>query len=159
MSSSTERPLTQFSIRYQVSIAASPDRVFEALTRDIAKWWSHVTYDPSGRPDVRVEPYVGGRFYEMQAGKERLYGIITRYEPASKLWLQGPMGIHGCVFGTIAYELEPTDDHTTVVNLSHNAIGQIDDEVAAGYRDGWRHLLDHDLREFVEAGSEAWSMR
>ena len=158
MSDSPQLPLSQVSIVHETVIAAPPERVFNALTLNIASWWSHTTYKSNGKPNLRLEPTVGGRFYESSEGKERLYCIVTRYEPASKLYLQGAMGMNGCVFGTITFDLDRSGDHATLLKLSHNVIGQIDDETAAGYRDGWRHLLDHDFKTFVETGAEAWSV-
>jgi hypothetical protein len=130
--------------------------VFDALTTHIARWWSYVTYETPTRPNLHIEPHVGGRFFEVSGHDERLYAIVTRYEPAKRLWMQGAMSLGGCVFGTITIELQARD-HSTELHLSHRMIGEVDDEALAMYRGGWKVLLDQGLRSYIETGTEAWS--
>ena len=48
-------------IEQEVQIAASTDRVFEALTDGVSGWWE--TSQLEG--EVRLDPRVGGRFEEL----------------------------------------------------------------------------------------------
>jgi DNA-binding transcriptional ArsR family regulator/uncharacterized protein YndB with AHSA1/START domain len=157
MSERTENAVRQASIEQVTEIAGAPAAVFDALTSRVANWWSHVTYESATRPDLKIEPHVGGRFVETSGDSERLYAIITRYEPGKRLWMEGAMGLGGCIFGTITFELEPRGENATEVRLSHRMIGEVDDEVAAMYRGGWKALLDENLKQYVENGTEAWS--
>lgn len=150
-------PLAQASIAHELEIGAPPERVFEALTKNIASWWSHVTYDCAGKPDLRLEAAAGGRLYETSGPNQRLYALVTRYEPCAKLWLEGAMGMEGCVLGTITFELEPKGEHSTSLAMLHSVVGQLADETVAMYRGGWSTLLDDGLKEFVESGKESWS--
>ena len=145
------------SIEQVTHIVGPPSAVFDALTSRVANWWSHVTYESPARPDLMIEPHVGGRFMERSGESERLYAIITRYEPGKRLWMQGPMGLAGCIFGTITFELEPRGENATELRLSHRMIGEVDDESAAMYRGGWKALLDEHLKQYVENGTDAWS--
>jgi DNA-binding transcriptional ArsR family regulator/uncharacterized protein YndB with AHSA1/START domain len=154
----TSNALSLTSVEHEAEIQASPARVFEALTLNIASWWSHCTYDAPGKPDLRLETSVGGRFYESSDDKQRLYATVTRYEPPSKLWLQGPMGMSGCVFGTITFDLQSKDANVTIVRLSHTVMGQIDEETASMYRGGWKSLIDDGLKSYVERGTEVWAV-
>jgi len=140
----------------EVSFAASPERVFEALTKNVARWWSHITYDHDGRPDLRIEPAAGGRFVEIRGKSERLYGIVTRFEPPSLLCIQGPMGMGGCILGTIVFEIAAIEGGAKLT-LSHTVMGVYDQNTVEMYRGGWRSLLTENLREFVEHGTEVWS--
>jgi DNA-binding transcriptional ArsR family regulator/uncharacterized protein YndB with AHSA1/START domain len=157
MSDVAQSTIGHVSIEQTTEIAGTPQSVFEALTAGVARWWTHVTYETTTRPNLSIERHVGGRFFEESSGNERLYAIVTRYEPAKRLWLQGAMGLSGCVFGTIAFELHERGATSTELRLSHRMIGKIDDEAAAAYRDGWKVLIDECLRSYVETGSEAWS--
>ena len=138
----------------KVSFAAPPERVFDALTKNIARWWSHVTYDHEGTPDLRLEPQAGGRFVEIQGDNERLYGIVTRIEPPSTLWLQGAMGMGGCIFATIAFEITGAENGSDLT-LTHSVIGLYDQSMMEMYRGGWRSLLEDALKSFVEGRGEA----
>jgi DNA-binding transcriptional ArsR family regulator/uncharacterized protein YndB with AHSA1/START domain len=157
MSDVAESTIRQASIEQTTEIAGTPQHVFDALTAHVARWWTHVTYETTTRPNLSIERHVGGRFFEVSGENERLYAIVTRYEPAKRLWLQGAMGLGGCVFGTITFELRERGPKSTELRLSHRMIGEIDDEAAAAYRGGWKVLLDEGLRSYVETGSEAWS--
>lgn len=152
----TEIALSNASIVHETTIAAPPDRVFDALTNEIARWWSHVSYENAERPDLRFEARAGGRFYEVHGKNERLYAVVTRCEPPARLWMQGAMGMSGCVFGTIVYELEPSGAGGTLLKLTHDVIGHVDGETVAMYRSGWASLLDERFKAFVESGTEAW---
>lgn len=154
---SESKAISQAEIVHELEIEASADRVFTALTRDVASWWSHVTYETSGKPDLRLEPHAGGRFFERHDGNERLYALVTRCEPAAVLTMQGGMGMSGCTVGTIAFSLEAKAENTTVLKLQHTIIGQVDPDVVNTYRGGWRSLLNGGLKPFVEEGKKAWS--
>lgn len=157
MSDSAQSAIRHANIEQVTEIAGTPQAVFEALTAHVARWWTHVTYEETTRPNLSIECHVGGRFLEVSGENERLYAIVTRYEPAKRLWMQGAMGLGGCIFGTISFELEERGPKSTELRLSHRMIGEIDDEAAALYRGGWKALLDEGLRSYVETGAEAWS--
>jgi DNA-binding transcriptional ArsR family regulator/uncharacterized protein YndB with AHSA1/START domain len=144
-------------IEQMTEIAGPPHAVFDALTTHVARWWSHITYETAARPNLQIERHIGGRFLEICGENQRLYATVTRYEPAKRLWLQGAMGMGGCVFGTITFELEAPNPQSTRLHLSHRMIGELDDELTAMYRGGWKVLLDEGLRAYVETGTEAWS--
>jgi DNA-binding transcriptional ArsR family regulator/uncharacterized protein YndB with AHSA1/START domain len=154
--SPAERRLSHAEIVQTVSLAAPPTVVFDALTDNIARWWSHNTYEHSGKPDLRLERRVGGRFFEAHGANERLYAIVTRVEPPSLLALEGAMGMSGCVFGTIVFEVASQRDGSDVT-VTHTVMGLCDDATVDMYRSGWRSLLEGDLKAFVERGKEAWS--
>ena len=143
-------------IAQTIRLSAPPERVFEALTKNVARWWSHVTYDHNGRPDLRIEPAAGGRFIEVQGTSERLYGIVTRIEPPSLLHLEGGMGMDGCIFGTIQFEIT-AGDQGSELRLSHTVMGVYDKAAVEMYRGGWRSLLEDGLKSYVENGKEVWS--
>ena len=148
--------ISQAEIVHEVTIAASAARIFDALTKNVAGWWSHVSYESEGKPDLRLETHAAGRFYERQGNNERLYGIVTRYEPSSTLAMEGAMGMSGCILGTIVFELQSKAKNSTVLTLRHTVIGQLDPDVITMYRGGWGSLLDDGLKAFVEQGREAW---
>ena len=156
MVESNDTRVNHAAIEQVTTIAGSSAVIFDALTNGIARWWMHVTYESTGRPDLQLEPHAGGRFVERSGERERLYAVVTRYEPGKRLWLEGAMGLGGCVFGTITFELESQGETSTKMTLSHRMIGDVNDDAVASYRDGWKVLLDDSLRAFVENGTEAW---
>jgi len=151
MTDTIASPVRAARIEQCIDVAAAPATVFHALVADVHRWWFHTTYAASA-PDLRIEPHVGGRFFEVCGDDERLYATVTRYEPGKRLWLSGAMSMSGCVIGTIEFTLEGRDEQPTVLHLSHRMLGDIDDEIVERYTEGWRALLDG-LRAFVETGA------
>jgi uncharacterized protein YndB with AHSA1/START domain len=138
-------------IEQAVLIEATSEHVFEALTSDVGAWWSH-RFSAEAR-EVRLEPWVGGRFHEAFGanGEGALYATITYIKHGEVLRLSGPMGMPGPVVGVIGYTLEPQGG-ATLLKLSHRIIGHVSEEQRQRYTDGWRELLDTRLKVFVEQG-------
>jgi DNA-binding transcriptional ArsR family regulator/uncharacterized protein YndB with AHSA1/START domain len=146
---SVEIATRTMSIEQQHTIAAPAARVFRALTEEIDAWWSPRLYDAPST--VKLEPHVGGRFYEEHDGQTALWAILRRFEPGKKLMLDGPLGFETPVASISTFELEEHAGKTTV-RVSHRAIGEITDEQIAGYAEGWKVLMQTRLPDWVERG-------
>jgi DNA-binding transcriptional ArsR family regulator len=72
MSDVAESTIRQASIEQTTEIAGTPQHVFDALTAHVARWWTHVTYETTTRPNLSIERHVGGRFFEVSGENERL---------------------------------------------------------------------------------------
>jgi uncharacterized protein YndB with AHSA1/START domain/DNA-binding transcriptional ArsR family regulator len=145
--------LRALEIEQEVAIQAPPERVFDALTAEIGNWWSH-SFDDAPKAIV-LEPRVGGRFHEVWGAEEgALYATVTRLRRPTELRLAGPMGMERPVQGVIAFVLEPADGgRTTRLRLSHQALGDLDEETRQQYDTGWRALLNGRLKSYVESGA------
>jgi len=95
-------------------IAASPERVFEAFTREIHLWWRPnplFGFTPAGPGTLAIEPIEGGRFIETQPdGTVFEIGRVTHWEPGARLgltWRQASF----------------TEGQTTRVEIRFEAIG------------------------------------
>lgn len=70
-------------------IAASPERTFDAFTREVGLWWQPnrlFQFTPRAAGVPSFEPGVGGRFIETGAdGQVFEIGRITAWEPGSRL--------------------------------------------------------------------------
>ncbi len=140
--------MDQMSISQEVKIAASPEKVFKALTENIGAWWSHSFSEDPKR--IALEAYPGGRFFEEFEGGGALYATVVYVEAAKEIRMIGSMGMRGAVAGHIAFSLE-TDGNGTLLKLSHSAIGEISEEHKAGYAHGWSILLGQELKSFAES--------
>ena len=150
--------IRKFKIEQEVELAATPARVFEALTVDVRKWWAHITFDSAGHtPNLQIESKVGGKFFEVSGQKAILYALVTRYEPGVSLWLEGSMGMKGALSGWIAFQLEPYRETSAKLKLSHHVVGDVDQDTMDMYAGGWTQLLSTSLKKFVEQGEETWS--
>ena len=121
-----------------VTIDAPPDRVWDAVVR-MGSWWPHRFRDGS---QVVLEPFVGGRFYEDWGDATgALYGTVVRLEAGAHVTISGPMGMRGPVVGLFSFDLAD-EGGRTVLRYAHQAFGDISEETAQGYRDGWVEVLD-----------------
>ena len=139
-------------IEQEVTVAATPERVFAALTKDIAAWWGAPYLISDMAKALVLEPRPGGRFYEdWGEGQGGLWATVTSLKNNEYIELNGPLGMQGIVQGVIRFELTARDN-TTIVKLSHRAMGEISEQNQANYTAGWQDLLETRLRAYVERG-------
>jgi len=77
-----------------------------------------------------------------------LYALVTHMVTNARLTISGPMGMRGARQYVKTYELS-ADGDTTVVRTSASMLGDIDDELLTGYRDGGEELLQA-FKTYVE---------
>lgn len=139
-------------IEQEVTIAAPPARVYDALTKEVSAWWGLPHMYAEDARDIILEPRVGGRFFEDWGnGEGALYAIVTIARRPERLRMSGSMGMRGAVAGVIEVTLTPKGAGT-VVRLSHRVVGEVTEETESGYRDGWRGLFAERLKAYVERG-------
>ncbi len=147
MSEQNVPAVSLFHTELEVSIKASPERVYQALTRDIAAWWDR---DASwGRGKLVLEPEVGKRMWEdFGNGEGALFGIVTYVEHNKKLEIEGDHGLGSGVQGYIRLELVPQEEGT-VLKFSHRAFGEISERSRQRFPAGWQQLLTVNLPEYL----------
>jgi uncharacterized protein YndB with AHSA1/START domain len=145
--------LSELHIEQNITIEASPGRVFQALTEGISSWWTAPFFHTQGARRIVLEPRVGGRLYE-DIGDEQgtLLGIVTFIKRPEELRITGSMFMATPVQGVIIFQLEPKAE-STLLRLSHRMVGEIDEEAGKAIHGGWHELLQVRLRNFVEKGT------
>jgi uncharacterized protein YndB with AHSA1/START domain/DNA-binding transcriptional ArsR family regulator len=139
-------------VEQEVTIEASPERVFDALTNELSAWWGAPYLVSQTAKSLILEPKIGGRFYEDWGdGQGAQWAMVTSIKRNERLELTGTIGMGGVVQGVVCFELE-AKGNATVVKLSHRAIGEVNEESQAGYASGWQDLLGTRLKAFVEHG-------
>lgn len=143
---------SSFHIEQEAAIDAPRDRVFRAITQEIGMWWCH--HLSKGKSNLRLEPKVGGRFYETfgDGDEGALWGTVTFLKAPEILRLTGPLGMTGPVNSYYEYTLlEANAGAGTILRLSHRVIGVLDPKWPQAHEDGWRMLWEH-LKSWVEQG-------
>ncbi|SET98057.1 DNA-binding transcriptional regulator, ArsR family [Salinibacillus kushneri] len=136
-----------FHIVQEICIQAGREKVFQALTKDINKWWSIRLFDQS---ELVAESKLGGKFYETSAeGKEALWGTLNLIKSNEELHYNGALGMPGAVNSYYIYKLKEDRPNETILQLDHTAFGMIDSSWEEDYEEGWNRLL-HDLKHFIE---------
>lgn len=139
-------------IEQEVTIEASPERVFDALTKEISAWWGAPYLVSEKAQDIVLEPKLGGFFYEVWGEDQGvLWATVTGIKWGERLELTGPIGMRGAVQAIVSYELEPKEN-ATILRLSHRAVGEVTKETEENYGQGWEDLIGTRLKAFVETG-------
>ncbi len=146
-------PITEFRIAQDVVIDAPREKVWEALTSEIDRWWSKRLHHTVGESTLSLEPRLGGSFIERWGDHEgALWGTVIFIKKPEMLRLSGPLGmIEAPVMSVYSYELQDHGDGT-LLNLLHHACGPIKPQWHAGYSAGWTELLGSHLKAYVEQG-------
>jgi uncharacterized protein YndB with AHSA1/START domain len=142
----TETAAVAIELYAEVAIDAPVDIVWRSLVEDIGAWWPHSF---SGEPRISMEPWVGGRFMEEWDGGSALYAFVTHIVTNARLTISGPMGMRGARQYVKTYELS-ADGGKTTVRTSASMLGDIDDDLRTGYREGGEELLQA-FKTFVES--------
>ena len=133
-------------------VKATPQRAFDAFTREIGQWWRHnplFTFTPRDPGLMAFEPGEGGRLIEtLPNGKVFEIGRIRVWEPPSRL-----------VFGWRQATFAPGQD--TEVEVRFEAVGD-ETRVSVEHR-GWDsvpqdHVARHHFPDaiFLQRHGEWW---
>ena len=142
--------LNEVVIEQEVKINAGIAQVFNALTREISKWWRAPFFHGESAQRMVLEPSVGGRFYEDWGdGEGLLLCTVTSIKRPTALQMSGPMGMPGAIYGDISFLLAESDAGT-VLRLSHHALGIIKEETKVNHAVGWQVLLGENLKLHIE---------
>ncbi len=161
--------LGSMRIEQDLTLAATPAAVFQALTRDVSSWWGHPYLHSERARALVLEPRLGGRFLEDWGdGEGHLYAEVIGLERDRQLRLAGPFGMDGLCHSVITLRLEAKGSSgaaqvgrsggaaatstCTRLQLTHLAAGEISEERRAAYTAGWQDLLDTRLRALLERG-------
>lgn len=147
-------------IRKRFEVKAAPARAFDIFTQSMGAWWpkSHSVLkemQKTEQKDVRIEPHVGGRWYETgENGAEYPWGEVRAWEPPSRLVLVWRLGAdfqyHPDMDTEVEVRFTSGEDGGTVVEFEHRgleAFGAGAVAIVEGMDAGWAMILD----QFVES--------
>ena len=150
MQHSYNSDVSKIRIEQAIKIAAPREKVFQALTENVASWWGIPYLQNEAAKDILLEPRVSGRLYEVWSETEGAeWARVTCIKTNEHLELAGRLAMHGAVQYVVYFNLEDNGDRT-MVNFSHHAIGDIDPQTAEMFSTGWDDLLNTRLRLFIE---------
>ena len=139
------KPLTV----YTIYIAATPDKVWEALTSaDFSrKYFSGFA--------VEMEPRLGGKFIvRAPDGSEHISGDVFEYDPPNRLTMTWNVNWPDLVakLGTtlVTYEIEQAGEAVRLT-MSERHDRPLSDDILSGGRTGWPAILSG-LKSLLETG-------
>jgi uncharacterized protein YndB with AHSA1/START domain len=145
------------SIDLTREIAASPRRVFDVFTMQFATWWpKEFRLGSSELIDVVIEPFEGGRWYELLAnGSECDWGRVLVWDPPNRLVLTWQIGVgfqkedDSSKASRLELLFDPLDSGRTLVRLTHSQL--------QSHGDGWESLHRSLSREGNSVQDGGWA--
>jgi DNA-binding transcriptional ArsR family regulator/uncharacterized protein YndB with AHSA1/START domain len=139
-----------FRIEQEVYIDAPREQVFQALTKQAGDWWEF-RLAPKGVPSkFTFDPVPGGQFIEKWRENEgAVWGNVYYVNAPEEIRLHGHLGMQGAVNSSYTYRLMEKDGGT-LLQLSHNASGIIQENWEQDHSEGWKYLLGTLLKNYLE---------
>ncbi|MCA9656188.1 MAG: SRPBCC domain-containing protein [Myxococcales bacterium] len=148
--------MTGEPLERRVELRCSAAHAFAVFTGCIDAWWppSHRRFD---RSELRLEPRVGGRFYERsESGEEARLGEVLRWDPPRRVtytWYPGAITEPT----EVDVRFAPHGDHC-LVEVTHaegrSGLGDAWPQRVALFGRAWDHVLPTFVA-FVHANPEA----
>jgi len=145
------------NVEQNILIAANPERVWQALTGEISRWWTPPYLRDAGRASGLVmEPRVGGRLMEPwddQGVAGYLIGHVVEWLPPQRLACTWMEKAWSGISTFVSVELTQEGQNTRV-SLLHQGFERLPDGAmqSAGFSEGWAELLNH-CKAYVEQRS------
>lgn len=139
------------TITLEIPISAGRQRVWEALTREVAQWWPRDFLVAADR--MQFQATLGGRLYEEgEAGDGVTWYTVYAIVPNVSLDLVGHLSpaFGGPAQSLLRLVLRDEGDRT-VLELTDGVVGKVGSQSSDTIADGWRAIFDAGLRAFVEA--------
>lgn len=136
-----------------VRVRVSRDRAFRFFTANLGRWWpSRFSIGSSPIVDARVEPRVGGRWYEIgQDGSICQWGEVLAWNPPHGLVLAWRINSHWQydpdLLTEVAVSFHAVSNNETDVTLEHRKLENYGESVGQmaevfGSPGGWSAALD-----------------
>ena len=132
---------------YVIYIAATPEKVWEALTSTAftSRYFNR---------DVEIEPRVGGAFaMRMPDGRYDIRGRVIEWDPPRRLsmtWAVDFEEFRELPESLVTYEIEPTGPSVRLT-MTEAHQWEVPDTILAGGRQGWPYILSS-LKSVLETG-------
>lgn len=142
-----------------IDIAAPRERVWTALTDEVAAWWHPGFFSREGAERFVVEAELGGRVFEDWGGGQGLVWYrVTELVRSERMTWMGDLDLkHGPARLQTSFRLEAVAGGTRL-HLLECAFGRLPAKLRDDMAGGWQLLLGGCLKVFAETGSrpEPW---
>jgi hypothetical protein len=141
-----QETISTLSIRQEIAIAAPIEIAWEAVLDQMGP----KSEMPDGKPfPFKLEAWPGGRLYrDLGNSTGHLWGHVQVIKPPKLLEIWGPMMMSFPAVNHLQYRLT-ADGATTRLQLTHRALGIIDDEHREGLGKGFEFWVKR-MKELAE---------
>ncbi len=143
-------------VERRITIAAKPERVFQAWVEEMNQWWTKPYYNDHDRIfGLYMEPKLGGRYIEKwdENGGGFLIGTIVEWLPPLRLAYTWTECGWGGVNTLIRIEFQPDENGCTSMTFTQEGFERLPDgdQQRDGYDYGCNELMGR-FKAYVEKG-------
>lgn len=146
-----EKNISSTVVSVELTINASRETVWKALTEETAKWWTKDFYTSSKTKRFVIEPKLGGLMYEDAGNNEGLvWAIVLGVNAPESILLKGHLApsFGGPAVSFLEIKLE-TDGDSTIFKLTDSIFGSISEKLQAELTEGWE-MVYKGLKSYCE---------
>ena len=136
-------------VERSITIAAEPERVWQAWVSEMNNWWTKPYYmDPERVTGLTIEPQLGGRYIEKWGndGSGYLIGHVVEWLPPLKIGYTWSERGWGGVATVVWLEFQPNGPGGTRLNFVHEGFERLPD--GDQQRDNYDYGSSELLRRF-----------
>jgi len=136
-------------LRQELRIAAPVDHVFKTFVERCGEWFASCARP--GEDIVRMEPRVGGMFFEDYGqGSGMTLATITHFIPNKRVAMSGEFCCNEACLSNVFFDFDEADG-ATVITMNHRMAGEITDQCVAEFEEGWNELFER-FKKLAETG-------
>lgn len=150
------KQLHNINYQVEVQIAASKEKVWEALVEKTNEWWSSDYYTNTRTIAFHIEPILGGKMFEDFGNNEGLvWANIIGVDKPNVLQMKGDLSpdFGGPAISFVKIILTEENGITTV-QYNESMMGLVNQKTADSLSSGWIKILTEGLKKYVEKGKE-----
>ncbi len=149
-------PCKLFKLELNVTIAATPKRVWTSLVKHTAAWWPGDFYSSLGKAKMTIEPWAGGRMFEDRGkGAGAMWGHVTEFHPESIFAITGHSASRWGGPSTWILRIEfVVDGKGTRLEIVNDVFGRVDAKHSRDLEQGWMTLFGEALKQYAERSSK-----
>lgn len=138
---------SRFTISISFRVDSTPERIYEALTAEVGRWWSSDHTFSGDAANLTIDPQPGGCFCErFPGGGGARHGIVVFAGPGQSLRVESSLGPLQAlpVQGVLEWRMEP-EDGDVEVTLTYRVAGQVN-----GGLESWADPVDRVLTQQMD---------
>lgn len=135
-------------IELEVDIAAPPEVVFDAFTKNLGEWWP---FRQNPESQIVHDCRAGGAMREEWPGGGNVYGEITFYDPPQKC-ITASTGVWGEAYSACNTDAVEPIEGGSRYKKSLKLWGEVSEELETMFRQGTGSMLKDALKAYCEEG-------
>ena len=148
----TSKTITTTTVFIEMTILASKQRVWQALTEETGNWWKKDFYNNPKTLDFVIESRLGGLMYEDTGEDEgHVWASVVGIDSPNLLQLKGHLNPEhgGPAISFMSIRLEASNG-STILKITDTVFGNITENLQKNLSEGWKTIFEEGLKPYAE---------